>query len=143
MKFQTKALLSAIDREIARRDKATEKKNAEERERHAKARREWLDSGAPEQLREAFKRLGEKLRRGGVVTTDDVRPFAPRWSGEEKITLAPDAKPTVHTTNYGNLLNLREFLKTVSDPEVSSAGLRDVGFRDLAGLSREASRADS
>ena len=72
MKFRTSDLIAAIDREVTRREADTDRVNSQEVERHAAARTEWLQSDAPQQLRELFKRLGEKLRKGGVVTDDEV-----------------------------------------------------------------------
>lgn len=142
MKFKTADLLAAVEAEIKRRTTVAEHAFAKAQEDYAKGKAEWLASNHPTALSVAAKRIVEKVRKGRVVTITDLADFdtqsyrGPRhaftWN-EPKRDSTKGATPQLD-----KLESLRDFLKAVSDDEVTSTGLREVGFRNIAEILRAA-----
>lgn len=139
MKFKTQKLLDVVESEIARRTTEAEEKYAAAVSEYEQAKAEWLDSEHPDELAKAARRLLDKLRKGRTATPDDLRGFKYGRYGNSRVfrsrkPVKSDA--TFQPSGTAPLENLRTFLLTVADEEVSSTGLRDVGFRNIAGILR-------
>lgn len=142
MKFKTADLLAAVNAEIKRRTTAADKAFSDAQDAYAKGKAEWLASEHPAALATAAKRIAEKVRKGRVVTETDLLDFDTRsYSGPRHAFtwLEPRRETTKGATPYlDKLESLRDFLMAVGDDEITSTGLREVGFRNIAEILRAA-----
>lgn len=140
MKFSKKALLKAVDTEIAARTKAAESAYQTAVQEYEQAKVEWLASEHPAALAATAKAVAEKIRKGRVVTADDLKAFGRRSYKEDHAFsgVRPNPETRLRKPNVAKLEALRDFLATVTDDEITSTGLREVGFRNLADILRKA-----
>lgn len=146
MKFNTTTLRKSVEAEIKRRHAEANKTFKEAQAAHDKAKAEWLASDKPQVIAAAAKRVAEKARRGRVITPEDLRDLSvERWSNSPRNFFdypEPErSKVTGATARVETLEALRDFLAAVADDEVTSTGLREVGFRNIAQILRAAASA--
>ncbi len=144
MKFSKQTLLKAVESEISRRVKAAEAAYRANLAEYAQSKADWLASEHPAALAEAAKAVVAKVRRGQVVEPNDVKAFdgyAHRGHGHLFYGTKPERDTKNRQPNVATLEALRDFLATVSDNEVTSSGLREVGFRNIAAILRSAASA--
>ena len=142
MKFKTADLIKACEAEIARRNKAADKAFADAQIAYAKGKADWLTSEHPTALAAAAKKIVEKVRKGRIVTEADLSEFdTSRYNGpRHAFTWQQPKRETTKgaSANLDKLEALRDFLAAVGDDEVTSTGLREVGFRNIAEILRSA-----
>ena len=131
MKFNRETLISTIETRISELVTEAEQAHAEAKVAYEKRKQEWLESEHPRYFGDEAEKLAAKARGGEVITSDTLSPFDHGWRDEAKEHLFTGEEPSY-------LSNLRDFLQSVTDEEVSSSGLRDVGFRDIARILRRA-----
>lgn len=139
MRFNVRRLLATIDQEIANREERAETVFQQAVAEYEQAKADWLASDHPEALRDCARKIVDKVRKGRVVTPDDVEPIVNnRYRSESHLffNVEPKRETNTRKPNVERLRDLQAFLLTVSDEEVSASGLRDVGFRDIAGILR-------
>lgn len=144
MKFDTAALIQICDTEIEARTRAAEEAFAAAEAEYEQSKAAWLASDHPAALASASRSVLEKVRKGRIVTVDDLKVFGSgRWDGggNHAFTgIKPERKTKGRQPSLGQIQALRDFLGTVTDAEVTSSGLRDVGFRNIAAIIRMAVR---
>lgn len=146
MKFNTATLKKSVETEIKRRHAEADKTFKDAQAAHAQRKAEWLASEHPQILATAAKRVAEKVRKGRVITPADLRDLDPdTWTRGERHAFAEE-EPTRKsvsgaTARVETLEALRDFLTSVADAEVTSTGLREVGFRNIAVILRAAAAA--
>lgn len=133
MKFNRETLLKSIDDRIAQLKSGAEKAFVEETEEYERLKKEWLESDHPTYFLRAADELIKKAR-SGLIRREDLTPFEVGYRGEAREEVFRHDRPTYREPNVKNLVSLRDFLRSVTDEEVSSSGLRDVGFRNIAHL---------
>lgn len=141
MKFNKATLLKRVEDEIvaiANQAKADYEKQVE---RYEEAQRQWLDSKKPVLLKEAAEALLKRLKSNQVIEYPDLDRFRTDRYGRNSEALhfqhdkpkKPDACPSKQVQD---LEALRDFLKLVNDEEVTTNGLIDSGFRNIAAILR-------
>lgn len=141
MRFNTQKLLAAVEAEIARREKAAEEAFSKAVEEYEAQKAEWLASDHPAALRDCARLVVEKVRKGRIVTPDDVEPIASdRYRAPRHLFYAvePKRETEKRKPNVSRLNDLREVLLAVEDDEITSSGLRDLGFRNIGDILRSA-----
>ena len=139
MKFNRTTLIASIDAEIVSRKERAEADFQKALAEYEKTKVKWLASEHPQALSDAAKAVVNKVRRGHVVTADDTRALASRYSDSHTFDgVEPSRATKCRQADTAQLQALREFLETVVDDEVTSSGLRDVGFRHIAQILRAA-----
>lgn len=138
MKFNRETLISTIETRISELVTEAEQAHAEAKVAYEKRKQEWLESEHPRYFGDEAEKLAAKARGGEVITSDTLSPFDHGWRDEAKEHLFTGEEPSYREPNTEALSNLRDFLQSVTDEEVSSSGLRDVGFRDIARILRRA-----
>lgn len=140
MKFRTAALVKIVNDEIASRISAAEADLAGAEAEYEREKQEWLASEHPQALATAARSIVEKVRKGRLVTHDDLGAFGGgyRSANHAFSAIKPEQKTKGRQPNVAKLEALRDFLAAVSDDEVTSSGLRDVGFRNIGEIIRAA-----
>lgn len=136
MKFNRTELMTTIENRIAEAHVTASEKYAEAVADYKTARELWLASDHGQYFVHEADKLKEKALRD-VVTSDDLKPFSYSWSDHPAREHVFSARvPEYQAPNVNTLSQLLEFLRAVTDEEVSSSGLRDVGFRNVAQILR-------
>lgn len=138
MKFRTADLIAFVEKEIEARTTAADGLTEKTLQTYREARADWLASGKPERIRAIAQRLSEKVRKGRIVTEDDVAEILENRHTQDTIYFRGGSEPKKKEPILGNLPALRDFLKTVADEEVSTSTLATVGFTKLAAIYRGA-----
>lgn len=136
MKFRTADLIARIDTLLAEREKAVAaaKVKAERESRASEAR--WVEAHG-EAFLEFAATVRTKVRKGQPITRDDVpEKAATRYSDSLAFYFAPREQDVVEP---GSLLTLKAALEAVEDEFVTTTGLREIGFKDIARYFRPAS----
>lgn len=136
MKFNRIDLMNTIENRIAEAYSTANEKYHEAVKEYEYAKDQWLASDHSQYfVDEADKLKGKALRE--VITTDDLKPFGYSWSDHPARQYVFSAStPKYRKPDVDTLNQLLEFLRAVTDDEVSSSGLRDVGFRNIAQILR-------
>lgn len=131
MKFNRMNLIKSIDENILIIRADARKKYDDAFTEYYDAEREWLASEHPAYFIEAAKEL---IRHADaeVVTHDTLAPLSNTYGSPAREHVFSRREPKYVEPDVDELQNLRNFLADVTDEEVSSSGLRDVGFRNLA-----------
>jgi len=132
MKFKTIELIARIDDLIAERIKRADDKHAEDVAAHESFRAQWLDDHGPAYV-EFANRIKEKIRKGRPIVQGDL-PQGVIGRYREFATFQSSNPPKHQAAQIGDLTTLKAALSAVSDDYVTTTGLREVGFRDIAML---------
>lgn len=136
MKFNRIELINTLENRIAEAHATANKDYSEAVKEYEAAKERWLNSDHGQYFLNEADKLKEKAFQK-VITTEDLEPFEYSWSSSYARHHVFSAKlPTPPKVNTDTLIHLLVFLKTVTDDEVSSSGLRDVGFRNIAQILR-------
>lgn len=139
MKISTKKLLATVEAAIKAEDAEAKRRTREAREKYDKAKADWLASDKPQQLGDHAKAIASKARRQQVITRKDLANLdADGFNGRARDLVFDASEPTPVEPRYGSLVALRDVLKTVTDEEISSTTLREMGFMRLERLLRRA-----
>lgn len=131
MKFDRTDLITRAEAEIQRRKTAAAERDEQAAKDAAAERQEWMDTKAPHFVVFA-NRIKDKIRKGRPIVTEDVPPaLRARYSDIEFFT---PPRITAHPAATATLEQLVAVLSAVTDDEVTSAGLVQLGFRDLTRL---------
>jgi len=133
MKFDRSDLIARAEAEIQRRKDAAAEANQQAIKDSADQRQEWLDTKGPEYVIFA-NRIKDKIRKGRPIVKDDIpQGIRSRYS---EIELFSDPRRTPAVADTVTLERFVSVLSAVTDGEVTSAGLIQLGFRDLTRLFR-------
>lgn len=136
MKFNRIELINTLENRIAEAHATANKEYSEAVKKYMAEKEQWLNSDHGQYFLNEADKLKEKAFQK-VITTEDLKPFDCSWSSYPARHHVFSAKlPTPQKVDTGTLSYLLKFLKTVTDDEVSSSGLRDVGFRNIAQILR-------
>lgn len=129
MKFNRIELLAATEAAI----KAVEDRSVEDHERrlaeHEQARQDWLERYAADWLA-VLPKLRDQIRKGRPITNEDLPKDPHGWVAA--LRGSGSAPKLVHYPVPGELSTLAAVLPTISDDEVTTSGLRDIGISPSA-----------
>lgn len=133
MKFDRTDLIARAEAEIQRRKDAAAEADAQAANDAASRREEWLDTKGPGYVLFA-NRIKDKIRKGRPIVQDDIpQEIRARY---DRIDVFSDPRRTPTVADTGTLERFISVLSAVTDDEVTSAGLIQLGFRDLTRLFR-------
>lgn len=133
MKFNRTALIARIDSEIKRRTDDAAREDKRKAEQAIKDREVWVLKHA-DKAKKAAQSITARLKKGEPVTWIDLGLTNGGGYRDWPAGESDGSSPTDPRT--GQLTSLRRFLELVGDDEVTSSGLRDAGYRDLASILR-------
>lgn len=133
MRFQRTELIARAQAAIVERERAAAAKEAERLTAVQTQRDEWVAKHG-DAFTELAKAIIRRTRKGEPVTVEDVPAAAKDRYGSVSFFSPGYPSGTPITANTASLTRFIAVLGAVTDDEVSSAGLRDLGFTDLNGL---------
>lgn len=136
MKFKRTTLINTINEQVVRAYADAQKVFEEDLRKYEEAETKWLCSEHREYFIDVGEALGKKARSAEVITREDLKPFQIDWSSNARNHVFNFTFPVLREPDVSALQNLASFLETIADDEVSSSGLRDVGFRNIAQILR-------
>jgi hypothetical protein len=139
MKFKTSELIARIDTLIVERENAAEEKHVQAVADVEAARTTWLQDHGPAYL-EFANRIKEKIRKDRPILLEDI-PQAVRARYNEYAYFRPSSPPKKREAEYGELLTLKATLAAITDEHVTTTGLREIGFKNIADLFRTEKKA--
>lgn len=139
MKFKTTELIARIDVLIAERVQAAEDKHLKAVADIESARSAWLEEHGPDYV-EFANRIKEKIRKNRPILLDDI-PTGARGRYNEFATYRAGSNPTKREADCSDLLTLKATLGAIADEYVTTTGLREIGFKNIADLFRTEKKA--
>lgn len=133
MKFNRTDLIDRAEAEIQRRKDAAAEADAQAAKDAVTQRQEWLDTKGPGYVLFA-NRIKDKIRKGRPIVQDDIpQEIRTRY---DRIDVFSDPRRTTTTPEVAHLERFISVLSAVTDDEVTSTGLVQLGYRDLTKLFR-------
>lgn len=134
MKFLTKELINRLDVLIQERETAEAAHNAKEEAKVAETREQWLEKYGDSYVLFA-NRIKDKIRKGRPIAQGDVPDDLSDGYGRFR-GFYSEYQPRLNSETASDLRTLRTALQAVTDEEVTTTGLRQIGFTDIARLFR-------
>ena len=141
MKFRTQRLIEVVKAEIAKREADHEATLQLVQKEYDEARAKWLDSEKPDIVREAARAIVRKVGRGQVITLKDTEVLTDRGQSYIFLRSEPENDYRVIRRGKPNVEALQGFLailESIEDETVTSTALRELGYRNIAPILREA-----
>lgn len=136
MKFRTDHLISRIETIMAERMRRTQELKEQDAREAQEARDTWLREMQPHWT-EFGVALQERLRSGEPVTYDIVPEALQKSSyNRNELHFHVPAKPVERKADIEDLRALKRMLIAVQDDHITTSGLAEIGFRDVASLFR-------
>lgn len=131
MKFKTKDIIARIDQTIAARIKDAERKTKEAEVGLLKNREEWLQNA--EHWTTFANRVKDKIRKGRPILHSDI-PKEIRGGFRNELKTFHQAKPQKYEANISELEAMKATLEAVTDEEITTTGLKEIGFKNIRNL---------
>ena len=133
MKFKKEELIKQIDARIEKLEKHAESRNKQAEEAAAKAREEWLKDRL--HWLKFANTIRQKISKHRPITADDIPKelLDGRYSDNQIAIFRPKARDK-YTANTTELEDMKTALNTVADEYITTAGLKELGFKNLRGL---------
>lgn len=132
MKFETTALIKAIDQRIKDIDRANAAARAEAEKKTTAAATAWVEKHGQD-WRTLATTAQRRIKAGKPITKDDV-PVALRGRYDSYPCIYADPRPSVRQINTDALRKVRAILVATTDETVTTTSLREIGFKDIAGV---------
>lgn len=133
MKFNRDELLTRIDETIERGKANAQRAQEEHDAKAARHRTAWLLERGPI-VADAAAKVLSMLEQGDAPTRDDVHRLARDRYSEGILLYVPLSDDRPRDFDPNPLLTLRAALAASPDVEVTTAGLKEIGFRDIQRL---------
>ena len=89
---------------------------------------------------EFANRIKDKIRKNRPILLEDI-PQGARGRYNDFATFRSGSNPTKQEANCGDLLTLKATLGAIADEYVTTTGLREIGFKNIADLFRTEKKA--
>lgn len=134
MKFKTADLIARIDILITERVEAAKTADAKALKDHEQNRSGWLEAHGDAYVKFA-NTVKEKIRKGRPILASDI-PDGVKNRYREFALFSATQPPKPVPARLDDLETLKSALSAVADEYVTTTGLREIGFKDIARLFR-------
>lgn len=132
MKFKTAELIARVNKKIDDEVKRAEERNRKDLEEIEQAREEWFEKS--EYWVVFANRIKDKIRKGRPILPTDVPKEIQVSSFSRDPAFFRKKEPAKYEPHTKNLEAMKKLLESITDEEVTTTGLKEIGFKDIRSL---------